>query len=134
MDASLYPALRHTHIAMVLLSGALFAARGLGVLRGQAWSMHRAVRLASYGIDTLLLGAALGLLWVLGLNPFAVPWLATKITLLLLYIVLGSLALKRARTAAGRRANYLAALLCYGFMLSVALTHSPLGALRWAGL
>lgn len=131
--ATLYPALRHLHIGLVLTSGALFALRGLAVLRGQAWPMRQGVRRLSYGIDTGLLSAALGLLWLLQLNPFATPWLATKIALLLVYIVLGTLALKRAPTPRAKRRFFVAALACYGFMLSVALTHSPLGLLQRLG-
>ena len=87
----------------------------------------------SYGIDTSLLGAAVLLLVILQLNPLFTPWLLTKLVLLLVYIALGSMALKRARSRQLRLYYLLAALLCYGFMLSVALTHSPLGALRWLG-
>ena len=132
--AAWYPAVRLTHISLVLISGTLFALRGLAVLGGHAWAMHRAVRRLSYCIDTGLLSAAILLLLVLHLNPFVTAWLLTKIVLLLLYVVLGTLALKRARSPQLRRYCFVAALLCYGFMLSVALTHSPLGALRWFGL
>jgi uncharacterized membrane protein SirB2 len=128
--AGFYPLTRLAHISLVLASGALFALRGLAVLQGQTWAMRRAVRLLSYGIDTALLATALLLLAILGLNPLTTSWLLTKLALLLIYIVLGSLAIKRARTALARLASYLAALLCYGFMLSVARTHSPLGALN----
>jgi uncharacterized membrane protein SirB2 len=132
--SSLYPAARLTHVSLVLVSGAVFALRGLAVLQGRAWPMLRAVRRASYTIDTLLLSAAVLLLTILQLNPLTTPWLLAKLVLLLFYIALGTLALKRARTAQLRRYCFVASLLCYGFMLSVALTHSPWGALRWAGL
>jgi uncharacterized membrane protein SirB2 len=132
--AAFYPAIRLAHISLVLVSGTLFALRGLAVLQGRAWAMHRAVRMLSYGIDTALLGAALLLLAILNLNPFTTSWLLTKLVLLLVYIVLGSMALKRARSQQLRQYYLLASLLCYGFMISVALTHSPLGALRWFGL
>jgi uncharacterized membrane protein SirB2 len=94
--------------------------------------MAPGLRRLSYAIDTALLGAALLLLAILDLNPFVVPWLGTKIGLLLLYIVLGSLALKRAPTRRLRAASLVAALLCFGFMVSVALAHNPFGIL--AGL
>jgi uncharacterized membrane protein SirB2 len=129
--AAFYPALRLTHISLVFVSGTLFALRGLAVLQGRAWAMRRTVRLLSYSIDSVLLAAAVLLLVILQLDPLLTPWLFTKIGLLLVYIVLGSLALKRARTWPVRLTCYLAALLCYGFMLSVALTHSPRGALLW---
>jgi uncharacterized membrane protein SirB2 len=131
---SLYPTIRLVHIGLVLVSGTLFTLRGLAVLQGRAWPALRAVRLSSYGIDTGLLGAAVLLLVTLQLNPFTTPWLLTKIALLLVYIVLGTLALKRARTLRVRQYCFVAALLCYGFMLTVALTHSPMGALRWFGV
>lgn len=125
--------LRQAHVGLVALSGALFALRGLAVLRGASWArwaMARPIRLASYTIDSLLLAAALGLLMALQLNPLAVPWLATKLLLLLVYIVLGSLALKRARSTRARVLSYAAALLCFGFMVSVARAHHPWGVLR----
>ena len=122
-----YTALRLLHITMVVCSGSLFALRGLGVLARAQWPLQAGWRWLSYGIDTLLLGAALSLLWALQLNPFATPWLQLKLGLLLLYIVLGSLALKRARTRAGRGISFLAALLCFAFMATVARAHSPWG-------
>jgi uncharacterized membrane protein SirB2 len=128
----LYPLTRATHITLVLVSGALFGVRGVAVLLGARWPMTPVVRRASYGIDTALLGAALLLLTILEINPFTVAWLGTKLGLLLLYIFLGTLALKRAPTARLRMASLVGALLCYGFMLSVALAHHPLGL--FAGL
>lgn len=130
--AELYPIARWAHISLVLASGALFAARGLGVLRGAQWGMAPAVRRLSYILDTALLSAAMALLYILDLNPFAVGWLGTKIGLLLLYIVLGSFALKRARSPQARRWFFAASLACFGFMLTVARAHHPLGI--FAGL
>jgi uncharacterized membrane protein SirB2 len=58
------------------------------------------------------------------------PWLATKLMLLVVYILLGSLSLKRAPTLAAQRLSFVAALVVYGFMVSVAWTHHPLGVLH----
>ena len=125
--ASWYLSLKSLHVGLVLLSGALFALRGLAVLRRQAWALARPVRLASYVIDTLLLGAGVSLWWWLGLNPLREVWLGAKLLLLLLYVVLGSFALKRARSRAGHMAAYATALACFAYMLSVARWHHPLG-------
>lgn len=122
-----YPAVLWVHRALVATSGALFVVRGLSVLRGAAWPLTPAVRRASVLIDSALLGAAVTLLYILQLNPFAVGWLTTKIVLLLFYIVLGTFALKRARTAGGRLLCFLASVLCLGFMVTVAVAHHPLG-------
>lgn len=128
-----YPELKVLHVTVVLLSGALFALRGLAMLGGQTWGMARSVRLGSYAIDTLLLAAGLALWGALGLNPARELWLGVKLLLLLLYIVLGSLALKRARSRSGRVAALVAALACYAYMLSVARLHHPLGVFSLLG-
>lgn len=126
-----YPAIRQLHIALAVGTGALFALRGLLVLTGRAaLANHAAVRYLSYTIDTALLTAALMLLSVLRLSPLQTPWLAAKITLLLAYVVLGSLALRRAPTAQARRLCFIGALACYGLMFGIARAHDPLGWLR----
>jgi uncharacterized membrane protein SirB2 len=129
-----YPQLRTLHIACVLLSGALFFARGASVLTGAAWPMRKAVRLASYAIDTVLLAAALALVAALPMALFANGWLTTKIVLLLAYIALGTFALKRARTQRSRALCFVGAVALFLFMISVARAHHPLGVLAgWVG-
>lgn len=125
-----YWQLKCVHITAVLTSGGLFALRGAAVLAGARWPMAAPLRFLSYAIDTVLLAAALSLLTALGLNPFAEPWLATKLALLAIYIVLGSLALKRARTRRARVIAYVAALACFGGIYGVARAHHPLGPLH----
>jgi uncharacterized membrane protein SirB2 len=125
-----YPQIKSVHVAMVVASGLLFALRGAAVLAGARWAMAAPLRYLSYGIDTVLLTAAMMLLTALKLNPFAVPWLSVKLCLLVLYVVLGSLALKRARSQRARAACYAAALGCYGFIYFVARAHHPLGLLH----
>lgn len=125
-----YLQIKMVHIAAVLASGGLFAVRGALVLAGQRWAMAAPLRYLSYTIDTVLLTAALMLLTALKLNPFVIPWLSVKLTLLVAYIVLGSLALKRARSRRTRMVCYLAALACFGFMYTVARAHHPLGILQ----
>jgi uncharacterized membrane protein SirB2 len=125
-----YLQIKSVHVAMVITSGLLFALRGAAVLAGMRWAMAAPLRYLSYAIDTTLLTAALMLLTALKLNPFVVPWLAMKLTLLVLYVVLGSLALKRALSRGARAAFYVAALATYGFMYFVARAHHPLGLLH----
>jgi uncharacterized membrane protein SirB2 len=125
-----YSSLKLSHVGLVLTSGGLFALRGALVLAGKSWAMAKPWRIFSYGIDTLLLTAGVTLWVLLSLNPITSPWLGAKLLLLVLYIVLGSLALKRARSTAARRASYAGALMVYLFMASVAISHHPLGFLQ----
>lgn len=125
-----YLQIKFVHVCAIALSGLLFAARGAGVLAGQRWPQAPAARWLSYSIDTTLLTAALMLLTTLQLNPFVVPWLATKLALLLAYIALGTFALRRARSARLRAACYVAALACFASIFSIARAHHPLGLLQ----
>ena len=125
-----YLQIKLVHIAAVLASGGLFALRGALVLAGVRWAMAAPLRYLSYTIDTVLLTAALMLLTALKLNPFVVPWLSVKLALLVLYVVLGSLALKRARSRRARALYYAAALATFAFMYFVARAHHPLGILQ----
>lgn len=127
-----YSALRHLHMGLAFSSGAFFALRGAALLAGQRWPRHWVAQRLSIIIDTGLLAAALRLLWELRLNPLVTPWLQVKLALLLVYIGLGLLTfrfLQQRKWKHARALCYAAALLCYGFMVSVALTHSPLGVL-----
>lgn len=125
-----YLPLKSAHMGLALLSGALFATRGLGVLLGARLPMARPLRLASMALDTALLLSALVLLATLGLRPLSQPWLHVKLTLLVAYIVLGSLALRRARGWGAKALAYAAALGCFAMMVSIALTRDPAGLLR----
>lgn len=127
--ADYFVLIKASHVGLALLSGSVFAARGLGVLAGSAAPLARPARIASMAIDTALLLAALLLLATLHLNPFATPWLLAKLILLAAYIVLGSLALKRARSTLGKALAYTGALCCFAMMVSVARAHHPLGFL-----
>ena len=123
----LYPALLHLHRACVSASIALFVARGLGVMAQQAWPLQRGWRYLSVAIDVPLLLAGASLWALLGLHPLQQTWLGVKLGLLVLYIVLGSFALKRGRTRGQRAAFFAAALTVVLSMVGIALARHPAG-------
>jgi uncharacterized membrane protein SirB2 len=122
-----YPQIKAVHVAAVIASGMLFLLRGLAVQLGAKWAMAAPLRYLSYSIDTVLLTAALMLVTILHQYPFVQGWLTAKVLLLIVYVVLGSFALKRGRTRAVRISCWIAALLVYLLIVSIARTHSPLG-------
>ena len=127
-----YPQIRWVHIAAVIASGVLFTLRGAGTLAGAKWPMFAPLRYLTYTIDTVLLTAALMLVTILHQYPFVHGWLTAKVLLLIVYIVLGSLALKRARTPRARAWSFAAALAVFLFIVGIARAHHPLGAVnRW---
>jgi len=127
-----YPQIKLVHVAAVVASGSLFLLRGLVLQAGARgrWAMSAPLRYLSYSVDTVLLTAALMLLTILPAAIYANGWLAVKLVLLVVYIGLGTFALKRGRTRRTRLACFVAALAVYGAMLAIARTHDPLGPLR----
>lgn len=122
-----YLLLKQAHIGLVSLSLICFAARGLGVLAGAAWPMRTALRRATVLVDSLLLAAGLGLWAQLGWAP--ITWLFAKFGWLLAYILLGTLALRRAHGQRARWLCFLLALLCAAQLVATARAHHPLGLL-----
>jgi len=124
-----YPQIKLVHIVAVLASGGLFFLRGLALHLGGKWAMAAPLRYLSYTIDTVLLTAALMLAAILHQYPFVHSWLTMKVVLLVVYVMLGTYALKRGRTLRTRVIYWLAALAVYAFIISVARTHHPAGVL-----
>jgi uncharacterized membrane protein SirB2 len=130
-----YPQIKWVHVAAVSASGSLFALRGTLMQAGRPrWAMAAPVRYLSYSIDTVLLTAALMLLTILPGAMFANGWLTVKLVLVVVYVVLGTLALRRGRTPRVRATCFIAALLVFAAIIGIALAHHPLGwLLRWFG-
>ena len=127
-----YLVLRNVHIACAILTITLFVLRGGLMLANSPWQQNMVLRYLPHAVDTVLLTTALMLTSVIHQYPFAAGWLTTKIVLLVAYIVLGSIALKRGRTKQIRVAAFVAALTTIGYLVSVARAHHPLGI--FAGL
>jgi uncharacterized membrane protein SirB2 len=117
------------HIGCVIVSGSLFCIRGCMVLASVPGANHMVLRSVSVVIDMTLLAAAIALTLIIHQYPFVQAWLTVKVILLMVYIVLGTFALKRGRTRAVRATCFVAALAVYLFIVSVAYTQNPLGIL-----
>lgn len=126
----MYMALKHSHMMFVAISGLFFLLRGAWMLMDSAMLQKKWVKILPHIVDTLLLACAIGLCVVLGQYPFVVDWLTVKVVMLVAYIVLGVIALKRGKTKAIRTLAFFAAIACFLFMVSVAFSHHPFGFLR----
>lgn len=121
----MYPAIKHLHLTFVAISIALFTLRFAWMAFDSPMLQRRWVKVLPHVNDTLLLVAGLVLTTLVGQYPFVDGWLTAKVLALLAYIVLGALALKRAPTKAARLACGVAAYVAFGYMLLVALRHTP---------
>ena len=121
-----YVAIKFVHVGAAALSISLFVLRCAWMLRAPARLQLTWVRFVPHVIDTVLLASALWLAWQLGADGTR-GWLWAKVVALLVYIVLGSIALKRGKTRSVRIVAFIAALATFGYIVSVAITKSPLG-------
>ncbi|HNR22644.1 MAG TPA: SirB2 family protein [Steroidobacteraceae bacterium] len=128
--AEFYPWIKWVHVAAVVASGSLFFVRGLASHLGAGWTMAAPLRYLSYTIDTVLLTAALALTTIVRQYPYMHDWLTVKLLLLIVYIVLGSFALRRGATRGGRIVFWVAALVVLVMIISVARARHPLGLLH----
>jgi uncharacterized membrane protein SirB2 len=120
--AEFYLAVRTLHVACAAISIAGFVARGALMLADSPSLHKRWVRVAPHVIDTVLLASAAWLAWFLGQVPFVHDWITAKVLALVLYIVLGMLALRRGRTKRQRAAAFVAGLATVAYIVAVALT------------
>lgn len=118
-----YLILKHAHMGMAYLSILLFAARG-GMMLGERHALLASwpVRILPHVIDSLLLALAVTLVVMGGWPVLHSPWILAKIVGLLLYIVLGTVALKRGKTRQIRAVALSLALIVAGYIVLVAKT------------
>lgn len=84
------------------------------------------IKIAPHLVDTALLCSAITLLYVGRWDVGESSWLQIKVAALLLYIVLGSLALKRAKTKRAKVVCSALSISTFLYMISVANTKQPL--------
>lgn len=125
-----YSLLKQLHLTTIALSLALFILRGAWMMAASPMLQARWVRIVPHIIDTLLLASGIGLAVLIQQYPLVHSWLTAKLFALILYIVLGTVALKRGKTRAQRIAAWFAALGVFGYIIAVALTHDPFPFIR----
>ncbi len=114
------------HAGLALLSLLGFVIRGVWMMRGSPMLTRRWVKIAPHFIDTLLLLSGVTLVIHYRIYPTEQSWLAAKLLALVVYIVVGSIALKRGKTRVIRVTAFFAALMVFAYMLAVANTRLPM--------
>lgn len=120
-------AVKHLHLTFVVLSFALFLTRGYWMMVESSLLYAKPTKILPHVIDTGLLVSALVLAVQLSLNPAAQPWLMAKIVGLVVYIVLGTIAIKPGRPKSVRSAAFVLACITFMYIVACALTKSPGG-------
>jgi uncharacterized membrane protein SirB2 len=122
----MYTGLKHLHMLCAVLSIIGFIIRGGMRLADSPALQRKFFRIAPHIIDTVLLASAIGLLFTLQMNPLTQSWLIAKIIGLVLYIALGLVVMRFASTRAIRATAYVAAIVVFGYLLTVARLKTPI--------
>jgi len=121
-----YASLKFTHISCVAISYLMFVLRGIWMMRESTLLQRRWVKIVPHLVDTLLLASAVALAVMSHQYPLSNGWLTAKIVGLLIYIGLGTVALKRGKTRRTRVTAWLAAQAVFFYIVAVAITRQPL--------
>lgn len=93
-------------------------------MRDSSMMTKKWVKIVPHVNDTVLLIAAIILAVSIQQYPFVHTWLTAKFIALLLYIIFGMFALKRAKRKTGKSIFFILALLSFGYIVAVALARS----------
>ena len=125
----MFAVVKAVHITTVVTTISFFMVRAVWMIESSPRLEQRWVRTVPHVIDTVLFLS--GAVLVLLTDRYPLPgWLIAKLGGLAVYIVLGSLALRRAPTQELRIVSLVGALLAVSYVIMVALTRSALLGVR----
>lgn len=119
-----YLLIKHIHVTAAALSILFFIIRAYWSVTENSLLKKKVVKIAPHIIDTVLLVAAIMLSMLLG-PAASQPWVLTKIILLVAYIGVGTVAIKRGRTPGTRAVAAVIAVAIFVYIVGVALNRSP---------
>ena len=122
LESPVMDILKTVHVSCVVLSLSGFVLRGAWLWRGSPWLRARVSRVLPHVVDSTLLAAGIALALRDRQYPFVHAWLTAKLIALILYILLGSIALKYGKTPRQRALAFGAAILVFLYIIAVAFT------------
>ena len=117
-----YNLLKLGHIACVVISGSLFVYRYARLRMHPDQPLAKALKVLPHINDTVLLSCAIGMLSLIGLNPFTTPWLLAKIVALLVYIGLGAICMRSLPGSRRQAVSFVAAISVFAYILLVGMS------------
>ena len=120
-----YLLMKHAHTLLAGLTLTGFVVRGYWMLQGSDRLKHPVTRVLPHIVDTVFLLSGIAMLVMVSLNPFTEDWLLAKFAGLILYVLLGSVAIRRGPTVRMRGVALVAAVAAFAYVVGVALSKSP---------
>jgi uncharacterized membrane protein SirB2 len=127
----LYLIFKYAHVVAAVTTISGFVLRGYWMLVDSKKLQHPVTKIAPHIIDTVFLLAGIGLIWLLHPEPLKQPWLIAKFAGLIVYVLLGTVAIRRGPTKEIRMIAFAGAVAVFAYIVGVALTRSPLSWLSF---
>jgi len=121
-----YALVKNIHLICVGLTFISFSLRYIWMLCESNLLQSRITKIAPHIIDTVLLVSAITLALQIQQYPLSSPWITAKIGALVLYIIAGTVALKRGKTKSIRTIAGIIAYLAFIYMVLVAYSKNAL--------
>ena len=112
------------HMSTAFISISFFLLRGFWVFNNSTMMSKKWVKILPHVNDTVLLITATLLALSLQQYPFVDGWLTAKFTALIIYIIFGMFALKRAKEIKNKVVFFVLALVTFSYIVGVALNRS----------
>ncbi|MBV1884570.1 MAG: SirB2 family protein [Pseudomonadales bacterium] len=129
LDWTGFDLVKSIHMLAAFVSILGFVIRGLLMISESSMLQQRWIKVVPHINDTVLLTSAITLAIMSSQNPMDHRWLTAKVAALIVYILLGLIALRFGKTKRHRIVAWSLAIATFGYIVSVALTHNPLGFL-----
>ncbi len=121
----MYLTLKMLHMTCAMISIFGFIFRGVLKFKGSELLQRKFLKVAPHIVDTVLILSAIGLTIVTSQYPLVDDWLTAKLIGLIVYIGLGLVTLRFAKTQPVRVLAFIFAILVFGYIATVARTHTP---------
>lgn len=120
-----YEFVKYIHVTAITLSVCGFMIRVFLKYQDSPNQTKYWFKKAPHYVDTLLLASALTMVYIMGVNPLTTFWLSEKIIGLLIYIMLGMIALRWGKTKKIRMIAAGMAVMVFSYIVYVAHYKTP---------
>lgn len=120
----MYTLVKIIHMSFALISVLGFIARGILKIKESPIVEKKLIKVLPHVIDTVLLVSAIVLVVMSGQYPWVAPWVSAKILGLIVYIGLGVVVMRVAKTPKARMIAFVFAIITALYIFMVAATKS----------
>lgn len=123
----MYIALKHLHLTLIALAFGLFLLRYFWLMTGSPQLQKKPFKILPHPINLLMILSGFAVAHAASF-PLSSPWILAKLGALVVFVILGLLTFKQA-TKTKQIVFFSAALITFVYIISVAVTKSPLSVL-----